>query len=69
MLLDYLADTFDPGARPEHYALVPENEVNAVEKDRWLKDYLVQIIPISSDKNFKEVPEAVEALRDRSASE
>lgn len=68
VLLDYLADTFDPRSRPVHYALVPENEVNAVEVDRWLKDYLVQIIPISSDNNFKEVPEAVAALRDLSCA-
>lgn len=66
VLLDYLADTFEPGSRPIHYALVAEEEVNAVERERWLRDYLVQIIPISSKDNYAEVPAAVAALLDRS---
>jgi len=68
VLLDYLADTFEPGARPIHYALVAEEEINVVERDRWLKDYLVQIIPISSKDDFAEVPGAVKALLERSAA-
>lgn len=66
VLLDYLADTFEPGSRPIHYALVAEEEVNAVERERWLRDYLVQIIPISSENNFSDVPAAVAALLKRS---
>lgn len=66
VLLDYLADTFEPGARPIHYALIAEEEINPVEQERWLKDYLVQIIPISSENNFAEVPGAIEALFQRS---
>ena len=66
VLLDYLADTFEPGARPIHYALIAEEEINPVEQERWLKDYLVQIIPISSENNFAEVPGAIEALLQRS---
>jgi hypothetical protein len=62
VLLDYLADTFEPGARPIHYALIAEEEINPVEQDRWLKDYLVQIIPISSENNYAEVPGAIKAL-------
>lgn len=69
VLLDFLADTFEPGARPIHYALVAEEEVNVVEQDRWLKDYLVQIVPISSEDNFAEVPGAIKALLERSAED
>ncbi len=69
VLLDYLADTFEPGSRPVHYALIAEEEINAVERDRWLKDYLIQIIPISSDNDFAEVPGAVEALLRRSEAD
>ncbi|MDF1775727.1 MAG: SIR2 family protein [Rhizobiaceae bacterium] len=69
VLLDYLADTFAPGSGPVHYALIAQEEVNAVERERWLKDYMIQIIPISSDNNFAEVPGAVEALLKRSAAD
>lgn len=68
VLLDYLADTFEPGSGPMHYALVPENEVNSVERERWRKDYLVQIIPISSENNFEQVPQALQALAEPSAT-
>lgn len=65
VLLDYLADTFEPGGRPTHYALVPEDEMNEVERQRWLKDYLIQIIPISRENNFEQVPQALVALGER----
>ena len=61
-MLDYLADTFEPGSRPIHYALIAEEEINPVEKDRWLKDYLIQIVPISSANNYADIPEAIKAL-------
>lgn len=64
VLLDYLADTFEPTARPTHYALIPEDEINAVERDRWRKDYLIQIIPIKKDNNFEEIPQSLHALRE-----
>ena len=62
VLLDYLADTFEPTSRPVHYALIPEDEINQVERDRWRKDYLIQIIPISTANNFEESPQALTAL-------
>lgn len=62
VMLDYLADTFEPGSRPIHYALIAEEEINPVEKDRWLKDYLIQIVPISSANNYADIPEAIKAL-------
>jgi hypothetical protein len=62
VMLDYLADTFEPGSRPIHYALIAEEEINPVEKERWLKDYLIQIVPISSANNYADVPGAIEAL-------
>lgn len=62
VLLDYLADTFEPGSAPIHYALVAEHEINEVERERWRKDYLVQVIPISSENNYEQVPQAMEAL-------
>ena len=45
-----------------HYALIPEDEINQVERDRWRKDYLIQIIPISTANNFEEIPQALTAL-------
>jgi hypothetical protein len=62
VMLDYLADTFEPGSRPIHYALIAEQEINPVEKERWLKDYLIQIVPISSANDYEDVPGAIEAL-------
>jgi hypothetical protein len=62
VMLDYLADTFEPGSRPIHYALIAEEEINPVEKERWLKDYLIQIVPISSANDYADVPGAIEAL-------
>jgi hypothetical protein len=62
VMLDYLADTFEPGSRPIHYALIAEEEINPVEEERWLKDYLIQIIPISSTNNYADVPGAIQAL-------
>jgi hypothetical protein len=62
VMLDYLADTFEPGSRPLHYALIAEEEINPVETERWLKDYLIQIVPISSANDYADVPGAIEAL-------
>lgn len=62
VLLDYLSDTFEPGGRPTHYALISENEMNDVERKRWLKDYLIQVVPISSENNYEQVPQALHAL-------
>jgi hypothetical protein len=62
VMLDYLADTFEPGSRPIHYALIAKEEINPIEEERWLKDYLIQIIPISSANDYADVPGAIEAL-------
>jgi hypothetical protein len=62
VMLDYLADTFEPGSRPIHYALIADEEINPVEKERWLKDYLIQIVPISSANDYADIPGAIEAL-------
>lgn len=64
VMLDYLADTFAHGTGPIHYALVAEDEVNVVERERWLKDYLIQIVPISSKNDYADVPGAIQALID-----
>jgi hypothetical protein len=64
VMLDYLADTFEPGSRPLHYALIAEEEINPVETERWLKDYLIQIVPISSANDYADVPGAIQALMD-----
>ena len=62
VLLDYLSDTFEAGGRPTHYALIPEDQMNDVERGRWLKDYLIQVVPISSENNYEQVPQALSAL-------
>jgi hypothetical protein len=62
VMLDYLANTFEPGSRPIHCALIAEGEINPIEEKCWLKDYLIQIVPISSTNNYANVPGAIQAL-------
>ena len=62
LLLNYIADSFAPGSGPSHYALLSEEEITSVERERWFKDLNVQIIPITKADNYAEVTEFLHAL-------
>lgn len=63
LLLNYIADAFTPGAGPNHYALMVEEDVTNVEKDRWFRDRNVQLIPVSKADKYKQATEFMVALQ------
>lgn len=62
LLLSYIADVFAPTSGPCHFALMAEEDITQVEKDRWLRDMNVQLIPVSKADDYKEVTEFMHAL-------
>ena len=62
LLLSYIADSFSPNAGPTHYALMATEDVTDVEKDRWFKDFKIQLITISKRDNYVELTEFLQAL-------
>jgi len=63
LLLNYLADSFAPTSGPSHFALMAEEDITSVEKERWFKDYKVQLIPVSKAHDYVEVTEFLVALQ------
>jgi len=63
LLLNYIADSFAPGSGPSHFALMVEEDITGVEKDRWFADLNVQLLPISKARNYAEIVEFLGALR------
>jgi hypothetical protein len=63
LLLNYLADCFAPGSGPSHFALMAEEDVTGVEKDRWFKDFNIQLIPVSKADHYREVTEFLLSLQ------
>jgi hypothetical protein len=62
LMLSYIADVFSPTSGPTHYALIAQEEITEIEKERWRKDFKVQLIPISKAKDYEELTEFVKAL-------
>lgn len=62
LLLSYIADAFAPTSGPSHFALMAEEDVTNVEKERWFKDMKVQLIPVSKADGYAEVTEFMQAL-------
>lgn len=62
LLLSYIADSFSPGAGPTHYALMAEEDITQVERDRWLNDFKIQLITVSKADNYAELTEFLTAL-------
>lgn len=62
LLLSYIADSFSPGAGPTHYALMSEEDITQVERDRWLNDFKIQLITVSKADNYSELTEFLTAL-------
>ena len=63
LLLNYIADSFAPGSGPSHFALMAEEDITGVERDRWFKDLNVQLIPVSKAGNYAEITEFLQALQ------
>jgi len=64
LLLGYLADEFAPTTGPNHYALMAQEDITAIEENRWFKESKVQIVPISKAENWVELTEFMTALHD-----
>ncbi|WP_263408832.1 SIR2 family NAD-dependent protein deacylase [Terriglobus tenax] len=62
LLLGYIADSFSPGSGPTHYALMAAEDTTEVERERWLKDLNVQLVPVSKADDYAEVTEFLLAL-------
>lgn len=62
LLLGYISDAFSGTNGTTHYALLADEEITDVEKERWLKDFKVQIIKISKADNYKELTEFLQVL-------
>jgi hypothetical protein len=62
LLLNYIADAFAPNAGPSHYALMSEDQITQVEKDRWYKDLNMQLIPVSKADNYAETTQFLKVL-------
>lgn len=54
LLLNYISDAFATTSGPNHYALMTEEDITAVERDRWMKDMKVNVIPVSKADNYSE---------------
>lgn len=67
LLLSYIADSFSPNAGPTHYALLAAEDITQVEKDRWFKDFKIQLITVSKENNYAELTEFLHELRTPSA--
>ena len=46
-----------------HYALMSEEDITSVEKDRWFKELNVQFFPVSKADNYAEVTEFLKVLK------
>ena len=62
LLLSYIADSFSPNAGPTHYALMAAEDITEVEKDRWFKDFKIQLITVSKQDNYMELTEFLREL-------
>lgn len=61
LLLGYIHHIFH-GGTPTHYALMPDDEITTTEKERWRKDYNIQIITYNPEDNHKEIEDYVDAI-------
>lgn len=68
LLLSYIADSFSPNAGPTHYALMAAEDVTQIEKDRWFKDFKIQLITVSKQDNYVELTEFLRELGAPSAA-
>jgi hypothetical protein len=62
LLLGYISDVFLPTSGPQHFALMADEDMGAVERGRWRKDFNVNIVPVSKADDYAEVTEFIDAL-------
>jgi hypothetical protein len=62
LLLNFIADSFSPNAGPTHYALMSSEDVTDVEKDRWFKDFKIQLITVSKESDYAEITQFLREL-------
>ena len=62
VLLSHIVDAYSASAGPSHFALMPEEDVTNVERERWRRDMKVQLIPVSKAEGYQEVTDFVRAL-------
>lgn len=61
LLLGFIHHIFHGGS-PDHFALMPQDQVTETEIDRWRKDYNINIVTYDPDENHKQVEEFVDGI-------
>lgn len=61
LMLGYIHNIFHGGS-PDHFALINKNDVTATVKDRWRKDYNINVIGYDPRENHKEVEDFIDRL-------
>jgi SIR2-like domain len=62
MLLSFIADAFATNSGPSHFALMAEEDITSVERERWFRDFKVQLIPVSKADSYAEATEFLAVL-------
>jgi hypothetical protein len=62
LMLNYIASTFPPDSGPTHYAAMTKEKMTEVERERWFRDFKIQIISVSSADEYAELTEFLVAL-------
>jgi len=61
LMLSYIHNIFHGGS-PDHFALINKDDITNTEKDRWRKDYNINIITYDPRDNHIEVDEFVDSI-------
>lgn len=62
MLLSFVADAFATNSGPSHFAIMAEEDITSVERERWFRDFKVQLIPVSKADSYAEATEFLAVL-------
>lgn len=62
ILLSQIGDAYSESSGPSHFALMVDEEITSVEKQQWLRDMKVQLIPVSKADSYREVTEFIQEL-------
>jgi SIR2-like domain len=63
LLLNFIVDSFSTGSGPSHFAVMAQEDITEVEKDRWFKDFNIQLIPISKAHHYAELTDFLVTLQ------
>jgi hypothetical protein len=64
LLLNFIHNIFH-GGTPNHYALIPSDQITQTEIERWRKDFRIKIIPYDPANNHKWVVDFLESLSNK----